>query len=99
MSADDRVAAITASNLKSINKGSVVCVADITVTKWRFTFCGCLYCRKGDREWISLPSKEWTDKQGKRRFTPLGEFRNNGDAARFSEAAIAAIKAAAGDPS
>jgi hypothetical protein len=48
--------------------------------------------RKGEHDWIGLPAREWTDAEGKRVFTVLGKFSSHGDARRFSEAAIAAIK-------
>ena len=48
--------------------------------------------RKGEHDWIALPAREWTDAEGKRVFTVLGKFSSHGDARRFSEAAIAAIK-------
>jgi len=87
---------IVASNWRPVGKNTLVGAADLTVTKWRFTFRGCLWHRKGEREWISFPAKEWTDKDGNRKFSSLGEFVSHGDARRFSELAIAAIKQIAG---
>jgi hypothetical protein len=83
---------IVASNFKTIGKGTLVGSADLFVTKWRFTFFGCLWHRKGEQEWISLPAKEWTNLDGKKIYTALGRFSSHDDTRRFSEAAIAAIK-------
>jgi len=83
---------IIASNYRSIGKNTSVGRADLTVTKWRFTFKGCLWHREGEREWVNFPSREWTDQDGNRRFSNLGEFVNDGDARRFQEAALAAIR-------
>ena len=71
--------------------------ADLFVSKWRFTFFGCLWHRKGEQEWISLPAREWTDAEGKRVFTALGKSSSQEDTRRFSAAAIAAIKLIAGE--
>jgi hypothetical protein len=84
-----------ANNCRPIGKGKLLGAADITVTKWRFVFYGCLYHRKGEREWISFPGKEWIDKDGHRKFSNLCEFINHGDAKRFREVALEAVQALA----
>jgi hypothetical protein len=83
---------IVATNLKLINKNTLVGSVDLTVTKWRFTFRGCLWHRKGESEWIAFPAKEWTNQDGNRKFTNLCEFINHGDQRRFKEMALAAIR-------
>ena len=83
---------IVASNFKPIGKKTLVGSADLFVSKWHFTFFGCLWHRKGELEWISLPAKEWTGPDGKKIYTALGKFSSHDDTRRFSEAAIAAIK-------
>ena len=87
---------IVASNFKPIGKKTLVGSADLFVSKWRFTFVGCLWHRNGEFEWISLPAKEWTGPDGKKIYTALGKFSSHDDTRRFSEAAIAAIKLIAG---
>jgi hypothetical protein len=87
---------IVASNLRRIDKNTLVGSVDITVTKWRFVFRGCLWHRKGEREWLNFPAREWTDENGARKFANLGEFINHGDARRFQEAALAAVHGVAG---
>jgi hypothetical protein len=83
---------IVASNFKPIVKRTLIGSADLFVSKWRFTFVGCLWHRKGEFEWISLPAKEWTGPDGKKIYTALGKFSSHDDTRCFSEAAIAAIK-------
>jgi hypothetical protein len=75
---------IVATNLKLINKNTLVVTVDLTVTKWRFTFRDCLWHRKGNDEWVAFPAKEWTDRDAKRKFANLCEFINHGDARRFN---------------
>lgn len=88
---------IIASNWRPIRRNSLIGSADLYVRKWRFTFYGALWHRKGEREWISLPAREWTGTDGKRVFSALGKFSRHGDARRFSEPAIEAIKRIAGE--
>jgi hypothetical protein len=88
---------IVASNYRPIGKGTLVGSANLYVTKWRFHFYGVLLHRKGDSEWIAFPAREWTAQDGKRVFSALGKFETHGDARRFSEMAIAAIRRVAGD--
>jgi hypothetical protein len=87
---------IVATTYRPIGKGTLIGSVDLYVTKWRYQFYGALWHRKGEREWVSFPAREWTDPNGERKFSPLGKFRNHGDARRFSEAAIAAIRLIAG---
>jgi hypothetical protein len=88
---------IVATNFRRIGKNTLVGSADLHVSKWRFTFYGALWHRKGDQEWISLPAREWTGQDGKRVFAALGKFSSQGDARHFSEAAVEAIKLIAGE--
>jgi protein gp37 len=88
---------IIASNWRPIRRNTLIGSADLHVRKWRFTFYGALWHRKGEREWISLPAREWTGADGKRVFSALSKFSSHGDARRFSETAIEAIKRIAGE--
>jgi hypothetical protein len=89
---------IIASNWRPIGKGTLVGTADLYIVKWRTDFFGAMWHRKDSREWINFPSREYIDKEtGERKFYPLCKFKNHGDARRFSEAAIEAIKLIAGE--
>jgi len=92
MSENAALPPIEARNFRRIGRGTLVGSADLYVRKWRFWFYGALWHRKGDREWISFPAREWVDRDGERNFFALGKFETHGDAVRFSAAAIAAIK-------
>jgi len=62
---------IIASNYRSIGKNTSVGRADLTVTKWRFTFKGCLWHREGEREWVNFPSMTATLAGSRRLRLPL----------------------------
>jgi len=74
-----------------IGKNTLICSFDLTVTKWRFVFHGCMLHRKGSREWIAFPAREWIDREGNRKFAALGDFVNNRDARLFRKAALEAV--------
>jgi hypothetical protein len=95
-------APIVARNWKRVDRATIVGIVDIVVVKWQLEVKGCRWHRKGDKEWLGLPAREWTDKDGNKQFADVIGFVNHGTARRFREAALAAIKAAArsngGDP-
>ena len=52
--------AIVAANFKRLDKNTLIGSADLTVVRWKLTFRGCLWFRKGSKEWINFPGREWT---------------------------------------
>jgi hypothetical protein len=88
--------AIVARNWKAIGKNTLVGSADVIIVKWHLVFKSVCWHRKGDREWIGLPAREWTDRDGKRQFADVIGFINHGTARGFREAALAAIREFAG---
>ena len=73
----------------------MVATIDIEVPAWRLRLKGCLWHRKGQSEWVSFPSKEWVDRNGKRQFADLIEFTDRAVLDRFKAAALQAIHAIA----
>jgi hypothetical protein len=70
---------IVAANLKIISGGGIIGIVDLKITKWRFEFRQCRWRKDGDRERIELPCD-------------CGRFWNHGDARRFQQAALAAVR-------
>jgi|SRR6516164_6151868 hypothetical protein len=85
-------ATVVASNYRAVGKGHLLGVVDLTLTRWKFRLVGCLHFEKGDKQWVSLPTRRWVDDDGTRQFSPLGEFLDPADATRFSREAIAAVE-------
>jgi hypothetical protein len=46
----------------------------------------------GSKECIALPSKEWSDADGNKRYFPFAKFEQAIDQRKFNEAALTAIK-------
>jgi hypothetical protein len=88
-------APIVASNLRPIHKNSLIGVVDLTVPRWRIVFCGCTWHRRGEKEWVNFPGREWTDQAGTKHFANLITFTDEDSGRRFQGAALAAIHAIA----
>lgn len=86
--------ALVASNLRRIGKNTLVGTVDLEVPAWRIRFKGCLWHRKGGKEWIAFPSREWL-RDGQRHFADLVQFTDRTVHDRFQEAALAAVHAIA----
>jgi hypothetical protein len=77
---------------REANKGSVVGTADLVLSSG-IVIKGCGLVRVADgQEFVSFPSRDWTDSQGKRHFQDILAFANPDVAKRFKAAALAAIK-------
>jgi hypothetical protein len=81
---------VVASNLRLINKNTLIGAVDIEISAWNLRFKGCLWHRKGEREWINFPSREWI-KDGERQFADLIEITDRNVRDRFQQAALAAL--------
>lgn len=91
------VPAIVASNYKRLDRNTLIDSADLTLTRWKITFRGCLWFRKGDRQWVNFPGREWIDRNGVTQYAELLLFIDRATHDRFQQAALAAIHAIAGE--
>jgi len=79
-------------NYKEMNKGHMVGFVDVYLPRSGLEIHNLTYFRKDGKEWISMPSKEYTDKEGQKKYMQQVRFRdrNHGDA--FGRAVIEAIR-------
>jgi hypothetical protein len=84
---------IVGTNWQAVDKGALVASADLVVPRWKIVFKFCGLFRQGDKEWTSLPSKEWADSNGKRRYFDAVGFTDPKTAKRFKAAALRAFLA------
>src|SRR6202035_1830772 len=70
-------APIFARNWKHVDRAAIVGIADIVVVKCQLEVKGCRWHRKGDKEWLGLPAREWIDKDGNRQFADVIGFVNH----------------------
>jgi hypothetical protein len=87
--------AVITSNLKFIHKNSLKATVDLTIPKWRLVIRGAMWFEKNGKEWIGFPSREWTDRNGEKKFATILEFSDRDTADRFQRAALAAVRAIA----
>jgi hypothetical protein len=66
---------IECTSFKSFQKGNFQGYANIYVEKWGIEITGCSLFMKDGRRWINLPSKEYVNKEGEKKFQPLFFFR------------------------
>ena len=99
--------AIECIRFKSFQKGFLQGFADIYVPKWNVEIHGCSLCRKtscqkdnyGEEKtpsdghyWVNLPSKEYENDQGEKKFAPILFFREKSQREAFCQQALEAIK-------
>lgn len=53
---------------------------------------GCTHFRKGDREWVNLPSKDYVDKDGMKKYQPIVRYREKNHSEFFSKHVVEALK-------
>lgn len=83
---------ITAGDLRKVNKGALVGFCQLTIHAWHLVLSDCKWFRKDGNEWIALPSSSYTNRDGKTVYKNLVEFSDKEAAARFQEAALAAVR-------
>lgn len=77
---------------KEINKGSLVAFVDFWIPKMGLEITGCSLHVKDNRSWVNLPSREYTDQQGEKKYAPIVRFREKSHADAFSSACKEAIQ-------
>jgi hypothetical protein len=82
---------IECTGYKEINKGTLLGYADIFVTKWGIEIRGCSHHKKGNQEWVSLPSREYTKPDGQKAYAPIVQFKEKNHAGAFGDACKKAI--------
>lgn len=63
--------------------------------KWHLKFPWCMWHEKNGKQWIRFSNREWTDRQGTKKYENLVEF-NRETAPGFQAVALAAVKVLAG---
>ena len=82
---------IVASNFRRLDRGTLLGSCDLTVPRWKLTFCGCTWHRNAGREWVNFAGREYLDRGGQRQFAVLVKFNDPDVAARFRAAALEAV--------
>lgn len=84
---------VTCLALRRIEKGSILGFCVLKINAWNLIVRDCKWMSGERGDWVALPSSSYTDKDGKKRYTPIVEFSDKEAARRFQDAAIAAVRA------
>lgn len=82
---------IECTKFKTFQKGSFQGFADLLVPSWGIEIKGCSLYMKEGRRWVSMPSKEFTNAEGEKKYAPIVKFHDKNHMDAFSEQAKQAI--------
>jgi len=74
-------------------KGALKGFANLFLSKSGLELFGCGIFEKDGKSWVSMPQKEYTDKEGQKKYLPQVKFRERNHQDAFSRAVIEAIHA------
>jgi hypothetical protein len=83
---------VRAERIHYINKGALIGFVNIHIPAWNLTLKNCGWFQKDGREWIGLPTAQYTRKDGKTSHLTLVEFTDETALKRFQNAALEATK-------
>lgn len=84
---------IEVQNINAVQKGSLLAICDIHIKPWHLTLHEVKVFEKGSNRWIGMPSKEFVNELGEKRYTDLVTFDNDGVKTRFRTQIMGAIDA------
>ena len=78
-------------NINPINKGSLIATCDVHIVPWKMTLNEIKIFEKGANRWIGMPSREFTNDAGEKKFIELITFDNEGVKNRFRSQIMGAV--------
>jgi hypothetical protein len=63
---------VQVENIKAINKGSLRGFCTVVIGGLKINSCRVIQ-EEGKTAWVSLPQQEWTDREGKKKYSPIVE--------------------------
>ena len=76
---------------KSVNKGLLVGFADFYIPKTGIEIFGCQLFQKEGKRWINMPSREYANDKGEKKYMEYVRFREPSHKEIFTELALKAI--------
>lgn len=90
---------IEVSNINPVNKGSLLATCSVRIIPWKLTLHEVKIFEKGANRWVMMPSKEFTNDVGEKKYTELMTFDCDAVKNRFRSQIMGAIdKYMAGNP-
>ncbi len=78
-------------NIQAVNKGSLLARCDVHIIPWKMTLHDVTVFEKGANRWIGMPSKEFVDKAGEKKYVELITWDNDSVKNRFRNQIMGAI--------
>ena len=78
-------------NINAVQKGSLLATCDVHIIPWQMTLHEVKIFEKGANRWLGMPSKEFTNDQGEKKYTELMTFDTDHVKNRFRNQIMGAI--------
>ncbi len=82
---------IEVSNINAVNKGSLLATCDVYIQPWDLELSEVKIFQKGENRWLGMPSKEFTNSIGEKKFIELINFRKEASKNRFRSQIMGAV--------
>lgn len=82
---------IEIQNINPVGKGSLLATCDVHIIPWKMTLHEVKIFEKGAQRWLGMPSKEFTNDLGEKKYTDLVTFDNDGVKNRFRNQIMEAV--------
>ncbi len=82
---------IEISNVQAVNKGSLLAKCDVYIAPWDLELCEVKVFEKGANRWLGMPSREFNNQLGEKKYIELITFRKEATKNRFRSQILEAI--------
>lgn len=82
---------IVVENINPIQKGSLLAICDVHIVPWKLRLHEVKVFEKGANRWLGLPSREFVNDAGEKKYIELISFDNEAVKNRFRSQIMGAI--------
>lgn len=83
---------IEVQNIEKIGKGSLVAKCEVVIVPWQMILKEIKIFQKGNNRWITMPNRDYIDKDGNTKYLELIDFISPQKKAKFKEQVEEAVK-------
>ncbi len=82
---------IEVSNINAVNKGSLLATCDVYIQPWDQELNEVKIFQKGENRWLGMPSREFINNLGEKKYIELVNFRKEATKNRFRAQIMGAV--------
>ncbi len=82
---------IEVTNINAINKGTLLATCDVYIVPWDMELNEVKIFEKGANRWLGMPSREFVNNDGTKKYIELVNFRKEATKNRFRSQIMGAI--------